>query len=201
VASTLTYQPPAIFVNEEFKSPNLRGKFTPAAGHTGTAVINAADFVVLTTGTIARVATNGASILGLARFSETQIFGQPGGSTTANVLPSSLFGWSQAGTLLPSESLQVAVDALTGPIWVEMSLVNTVVWTGDTLLGTRVGLLLDTGTNLYVADNGQANKVGTVMAKVNGPNIFLPSGVVLGKGQINDLGVRVWVQFDAAALQ
>jgi hypothetical protein len=174
----------------------LRGFFTPASGHTGTAVILNADFVTLSSGTIARCATNqNGAILGLSRFAETQTFA---GSSSE----SSALGVSQAGTLLPSDSIQVGVDALTPPnVWLEMSLLNTVQWTGDTLLGTQVGLLLDTATNLFVADSTQSNKVAVIREKVVGPNIFLPSGSVLGAGQINDFGVRVYVELLSASLQ
>lgn len=199
-ASTLTYQPPALWLIEPTKSPTVR-YIAPATGHTGTAVIQPSDLVTVGSGVLTRAATNTASgIAGIVPFGETQIWGQPGGSSTTNVGPNQLFGYSQAGTLLPSDSLELAVNSLDS-IWLEMSLVNSVQYTSDAaIIGLAVGLLLDTGTNLFVADSTQSNKVGTVRGKVVGPNIFLPSGTVLGKGQINDFGVRVLVQFTVADL-
>ena len=82
-----------------------------------------------------------------------------------------------------------------------MSLVSSVQYTSDAaVIGLSVGLLLDATTQYYVADSTQSNKVGTVRAKVYGPNIYLPSGTVLGKGQINDYGVRVLVEMTSTAL-
>ena len=195
---TLTYQPPAIFQREGLSNATLRGFYAVTAGHTTTAnIIVNADFVVLTSGALVRCATNATSILGLSRFGEQQTFA---GSTA----PNALFGYAQntSGNLLPGDSLEVGVDGLYPPtVWVEMSLVNTTQWTGDTLIGTTVGIALDTATNLFIADNGQSNKVGIIREKVVGPNIFLPSGTVLGKGQVNDYGVRVWVEMTSTALQ
>lgn len=189
--ATLTYDFPAIFIPEGVKSPPVR-KFTAGAGHTTTAIIKAADLVALSAGVIARVATNASvGIAGYAIFGELDTFG---GGSTATPYDAQLFGATQVNTaLFPADPGQVAVNPLQ-QIFLEISLSATTGWVSggaqQSNIGTTGGVLLDAGTNIYVFDPTQSNKIMTIYSKPQGPT----------KGAVGDLGARVVVSFSAASL-
>jgi hypothetical protein len=175
------YLPPAIYVSEQQKSPNVR-KWTPTAGQG----ILGGDIVVEVGGTgfINRAATNTSTgIVGLAAFGQGAIFAPPSGAT----YPGQLFGVVTGGGLLPGDAAQVAVNSFQNQI-LEISLINTTTWATN-LLNTAVGLTLDGTTNLFVA-NPAGTACATIYAKPVGPN----------KGTVGDTGVRIFIVFNAAAL-
>ena len=182
--ATIGYYEPAIFTPEGTMSPAPR-KYTAGAGHTGTTVIQRADLVVLSSGTIGRAATNAtANIAGLTVVNEYDVFN----GTNTTPYDNQLFGFSQVGTLLPSDPGQIPVYSLVNnQIYLEMNLTNTTGWvTGGSQqvnLGSTVGIFLDATTNLFVLDPTQTNKIFTIYSKPSGPN----------KGVAGDVGARVVV--------
>ena len=209
MAVTLLYQYPALFIDEGDKSPPVR-KFASNTGHSGTTIINPWDLVVFSSPGINRCVTNSASLSGFTVYGEQGIYGPYGGnpSTTGSPWPwaQTVFGYTSnpGAGVLPDDSIQIAVDSLTGNILLEMSLTNTTGWisggTQQATINTQVGLFLDPTTNIFVADQTQTNKVAVIRQKAEGPYTLLPSGQYLGKGFPGDLGARVLVSFLPAVL-
>jgi hypothetical protein len=203
--ATIAYAPPQVQI-EAYNTPPGPRKAPAGTGHTGTAVILPGDFVTIAAGVLTRAATGtNANVFGIANMGEQQIWGPYGGNSAVNV--QGVFGTTQAlagGPLIPEDSIDVAVYPLVGNQIFEMSLSNVTGWqSGGTYqanYGTTGGFLLDTTTNLFVFDPSQANKPLTIFAKAIGPNILLPSGVVIGKGTVGDLGARVICFMNSAAV-
>ena len=200
----IQYQNPAVFLAPYQKSANVRAQ-QAGSGHSGTAIILGSDFVTSAANVLTRAATNAAgSIFGLTNYGEQQIFGPYGGNPPAI---QSVFGYTQASTggpLIPEDSIDVEVwSGLQNQLF-EISLSSTTGWISggaqQAVFGTTGGILLDATTNLFVFDQTQSNKIMTVWGKAVGPNILLPSGLVLGKGTIGDTGARVLVYFNSGVI-
>lgn len=183
--ATILYREPAVFVPENAKSMPVR-KLTPGAGHTTTAIIQRADIVVLTSGTIARAATNAsANIAGLTSHSELTLWK----SDNTKSFDNQPFGFDASNTAtFPADAGQMIVDPLQN-IYLDLNVSNTTGWVSggaqQVNIGSTGGLLLDATTNLYVFDPTQTNAIMRIYAKIEGP----------GCGIVGDLGGRVRVQF------
>jgi hypothetical protein len=193
-----------MFIPPYGKSPNIRAQ-QAGSGHTGTGIIYGGDFVTSASNVLTRAATNtSTNIFGLTNFGEQQIFGPYGGNPPSL---QSVFGYTQAATggpLIPEESLDITVYSMLSQQLFYINISNTTGWisggTQQATYGTTGGLLLDTTTNLFVFDPTQSNKVMTIWGKAVGPNIVLPSGVVLGAGQVGDTGARVIAYFNGGVI-
>ena len=203
--ASLIYQLPQAFVDEKSESPGTRA-ITPTAGHSTTTIIQENDFIVLASGFANRAATNTASALfGLTEYSETEMWG---GSTYAAFSRTGAFGVSSGiGTLLAPEPVQIkAVPLFDIPF--DVSLRNdatvSVGWisggTNQVVLGTQVGLYLDTVSNMFVVDPTQSNKVAVIYDKLYGPTNILPNGQYIGNGVAGDTGGRVRIKFLSSVL-
>lgn len=132
------------------------------------------------------------SIWGLAQSNSNDVFFSGiGGSSTVN--DASLFGASLGPPLVPAEVQQLYVIALGGqPVQINLS--QAYAWTYS-LVGTTVGLTLDTTSGFFYADPAAGNKVATITGNV--------SGVLMGAnypGGPGDFGARVIIQMTTSDL-
>jgi len=162
----------------------------PIAGYTASAHCKVDDIVALAGGEIAPAAANAAgSIAGIAQGDSVAVFQQDDTGLQG------VFGADNVNTgLLPAGPGLTRVATLGAPVVVEISLTPTTGWVSggsqQADIGTAVGLAIDGGTGFYLADPTASNKVAVIDSKVEGP----------GKGGEGDLGGRVRVVFNAAAL-
>lgn len=115
-----------------------------------------------------------------------------------------VFGVSQVGGLLPISPSQTIVATLGYGVEVGINLTQTTGWISggaqQASIGTPVGLNIDPVTGYYVADPTLTNLVAFVVGKINGP--FASSNALYPGGQSDqgNLGTRVRIAFNAAAL-
>lgn len=192
--ATVQYQQVDIFIPEGMKSPPVR-ELPPGSGHTGTAVINRADLVVVSgdPATLARAATNTSTgIAGYATASELDIF--KGGTAPYD---NQLFGAGQGSAIIPQNPGYLIVNPLgVGPGGGLMIAINVSNVTGyqsggsqQCDVGTTGGLLLDATSNLFVFDQTQSNKILTLYKKVQGVTVT-NNGITTGVGNVGDTGAR-----------
>ena len=152
------------------------------------------DIVILSGSGIAPATANIAGgIVGIAQHDSNSNFGGATGQGAAS-LNTTIFP-TQVGTgLFPSSPAGTLVVTLGPPVEVEISLTATTGWvTGGAQqanLGTAVGLAIDGTTGYFVADPTATNKVAVINSKPTGPL----------KGTNGDLGARVFIVFNTAAL-
>lgn len=171
------YLPPSVFVDGHTRTPDSQN--LPFSG-----TINLDDVLVLSSGVLSQAATNAAvtTLAGLALKPSSAIYYQapPAGNAT-------LLGTSTVGTVLtPGYVKNMEFLPLQQGSYLEMSYVQAL---AAGTPGTLVGITLDATSTYFVADNAQANKVGTIVAVVTD---------ALRPWVVGDTGARVLVQINAA---
>lgn len=149
--------------------------------------------------TVPATLTNNIGLAQAATGSSTNIFGLAVNDSNAAYISgtggsflvgnSSILGSTTSiSPLQPTEVQGAYAIGLGNGQLIEMSLVNTTAWY-PSLLGSAVGLTLDSTTGFFVADPGQT-QVATIVDHRDGAYIG-PTG----NGTTGDTGVRVIVQF------
>jgi len=207
--TTYAYSEPAIFESEYQVSPVVQAYFATAGHVTLLTQIHRADLVILASGTLVRALTAASTTVGwvvgsgllsgLAIHDETAVFtstttgagAPPGGGGIGNLFGATAVSTAAATNLLPGEPGSVHVNKIFGGQMVEFSLDRAIPW-ATSLINSLVYLYLDGPSNLFYVST-TANSSTTIGTLVN-------VVVRATQGFIGDFGVRVLVNFSAAAV-
>ncbi len=157
--------------------------------------------VLVTPGIIPAPVNVASGIVGLAQHDSNANYG---GTIIPPAPIQNVFGVSQVGGLLPISPSQTIVATLGYGVTVGINLTPSTGWiaggTQQATIGTPVGLNIDPVTGFYVADPTLSNLVAFIVGKINGP--FASSEALYpGAGSdVGNLGARVRIAFNAAAL-
>jgi|ERR1022692_4676925 hypothetical protein len=179
-----TYEP-KVLQNAPYRAVDV-GAF----GITGGQTYTRGQFVVLTSGLLTVCASNAATITGLALSDAQAVYQNVAGQPVA----SQLFGTgSNLGTLNAGDpAFNLIADAHGGQQF-EMSLVQA--WATATA-GAAFGLTLTSG--IFLADTG-ATAIGRIIGLSQIPQ-NIPGLGAENNYQVGDIGARVIVEFNAAAV-
>lgn len=175
--------------------------FSEAAGHSsadGDILLLNADGTVQT-----QVANAATGHLGIIQHASGAVFDQ------IDTGLQGVFGTTNVNSgLLPADAGQVLVALVGGAAVVAINLSQATGWisggSNQATKGTAVGINIDGPSGIFFADPNESNKVAVVLGLVGFPTTQQSfNGATLqpiGGGGPGDLGARVYIKFNAAAL-
>jgi len=193
------YRIPIVEVPSANVNPTIN-PFTMASGQ----VSNDGDIMLLTGGDVESIGNNVATgFLGIIQHPSGAVFDQ----VVTGI--QGVFGTDNVNSgLLPADAGQVLVALFGGGAVVAINLNQNTGWiTGGTYqanVGTPVAIYKDAATGIYYADTQGSNAVAEVLGLTGGPTTqqsFNGASLqTIGDGGPGDLGCRVYIKFNPAAL-